>query len=89
MQKDEDGRIFKLEYFSTSYNPDIFKLSLRELRECEMDPSGKGLWKYLGLEPVVAPAPPVFSESTILLTDDHNKKAVFEMLPGAETESLW
>ena len=54
-----------------------------------MDPSGKGLWKYLGLEPVVAPAPPVFSESTILLTDDHNKKAVFEMLPGAETESLW
>ena len=64
MQKDEDGRISKLEYFSTSYNPDIFKLSLRELRECEMEPSAKGLWKYLGLEPVVAPAPPVFSEST-------------------------
>ena len=52
-----------------------------------MDPSAKGLWKYLGLEPVVAPAPLVFAESTILLTDDH-KKAVFEMLSGAETESL-
>ena len=54
-----------------------------------MDPSGKGLWKYLGLERVVAPAPSVFSESTILLTADDHRKAVFEMLPGAETESLW
>jgi hypothetical protein len=90
MKKGEDGRIF------LNYDPDKFKLILSELRECEMDPehelkmpdpSVKGLWKYLGLEAAVVPVPPVFTESTILLTDDH-KKAVFEMLPGAESESV-
>ena len=84
MKKDEDGRVF------LNYDPDEFKLILKELRKCEInplrrlkmpDPSLKDLWMFLGLPTTD------FAKSTILLADAH-KKAVYDMLPGAETDGV-